>query len=125
MPAPQLPPAEFPGPAASPATPESGDLFSPGFFLELGFSFVVGLAVGYALKVAFKIALVVGGVLLVALFGLQHAGLIDVNWTGMETGYDGIVGWLTAYAGALKEFMADHLTSAASFTAGLVIGLRI
>jgi len=29
-----------------------------------------------------------------------------------------------AYGGALKDFIADHLSSAASFTAGLLLGLR-
>lgn len=108
-----------------PVPPEAGDLFSPGFFLKLGFSFVVGLAVGYALKVAFKIALVVGGLLLVALFALQYSGIVEVNWAGMEASYDGSVDWLAAYAGALKDFMADNLSSAASFAAGLLLGLRL
>jgi len=113
-------------PIASPVPPvvEEGDLFSSGFFLRLGFSFMVGLAVGYALKVAFKIALVLGGLLLVLLFNLQYGGIIQVDWSGMESNYDGFVDWLVAYGGTLKDFIADHLSSAASFTAGLLLGLR-
>lgn len=111
--------------APSPPTPVENDLFSSGFFLKLGFSFIVGLAVGYALKVAFKIALVVGGLLLVLLFSLQYGGIIEVNWTGMESNYDSLVDWLAAYAGALKDFMAENLSNAASFTAGLLLGLRL
>jgi len=107
------------------AVPEDGGLFSTGFFLKLGFPFIVGLAVGYALKIAFKVALVAGGLLLVALFGLQYGGVVEVNWAGMESNYDGLAGWLTTYAGALKDFMADNLSSAASFTAGLLLGLRV
>jgi uncharacterized membrane protein (Fun14 family) len=120
---PQIPAPGSPAdalPAAEPA-----DLFSAGFFLSLGFSFVVGLAIGFALKAAFKIALAVGGLLLIALFSLQYSGIIDVNWSGMQTHYDGFADWLTAYAGALKDFMADNLSSAASFTAGLLLGLRL
>ncbi|MCG6859711.1 MAG: FUN14 domain-containing protein [Chromatiaceae bacterium] len=114
-------------PASSPESPPVGaeSLFSSGFFLRLGFSFIVGLAVGYALKVAFKIALVVCGLLLILLFSLQYNGLIEVNWTGMESNYDGIAAWLAAYGGVLKDFMADHLSSAASFTTGLLLGLRL
>lgn len=112
MPAPQSP-------------PEPGNLFSSGFFLKLGFSFIVGLAVGYALKVAFKIALILGGLLLITLFAFQYSGIIEVNWSGMESNYDGLVDWLAAYAVALKDFMADNLSSAASFTAGLLLGLRL
>ena len=86
---------------------------------------MVGLAVGYALKVAFNIALVVGGLLLVALFAFQYSGIIEVNWAGIEANYGGLVDWLAAYAGALKDFMADNLSGAASFTAGLLLGLRL
>lgn len=110
-------------PPVPPAAGE-GDLFSSGFFLRLGFSFMVGLAIGYALKVAFKIALVLGGLLLVLLFSFQYSGIIEVNWAGMESSYDGLVDGLVAYSGALKDFIADHLSSAASFTAGLLLGLR-
>jgi len=124
-PAPTGPTSPAPPTQIPQVSPEGGELFSSGFFLKLGFSFIVGLAVGFALKVAFKIALVVGGVLLITLFSLQHGGIIEVNWTGMENHYDGVVGWLSAYAGALKDFMANNLSSAASFTAGLVLGLKI
>ncbi len=111
----------------SPLTAATGenDLFSSGFFLRLGFSFMVGLAIGYALKVAFKVALVVGGLLLILLFSLQYSGMIEVNWAGMETSYDSFVDWLVAYGGVLKNFIADNLSSAASFTAGLLLGLRL
>jgi len=111
-------------PPTQPST-EGTDLFSYGFFLRLGFSFIVGLAIGYALKVAFKIALAVGGLLLVLIFSLQYGGIIEVNWVGMEHSYNGLVDWLAAYAGGLKDFIANHLSSAASFTAGLVLGLRL
>ena len=118
------PPAPFaPPPAAVPL--QDDGLFASGFFLQMGFSFIVGLAVGFALKIAFKIALVVGGVLLVALFALQYAGLIDINWVEMESSYNGFAAWLGAYAGGLKDFMADHLSNTASFLGGLVVGVRL
>jgi uncharacterized membrane protein (Fun14 family) len=114
-----------PGPTGAGLPPDGGELWSTGFFLRLGFSFIVGLAVGFALKIAFKIALVVGGILLVVLFALQYAGVIDINWSGMESSYDGFVGWLGAYASGLKDFMAENLSSTASFTAGLLVGLKL
>lgn len=101
------------------------DLFSPGFFLELGFSFVVGLAIGYALKIALKIALIVGGVALLSVFALQYAGIADVNWSGVELKYAGLTDWLGAYGEPFKDFIAHHLSSAASFSAGLLVGLKL
>ena len=99
--------------------------FSPENLLNLGFSFIVGLAVGYAFKIAFKIALVGGGLLLIALFALQHAGLIGINWVGMEAGYDSFAAWFGAYASALKDLMTRNLSNAAAFGAGLLLGLKL
>jgi len=103
----------------------ASDFLSPGTLLGLGFSFVAGLAIGYALKVAFKIALLAGGLLFILIFALQYGGLIEVNWAGVETGYEGLVGFVGAYGGALKGFMAENLPNAASFSAGLLLGLRL
>lgn len=120
----QTPEPGAPPPVAPPVT-DPGGIFTDAFFLRMGFSFIVGLAVGFALKVAFKIALVVGGIMLLGVFGLQYAGLVDVNWTGVETHYDGWADWVAIQGNALLDFMADNLSSAASFFAGLALGLKI
>lgn len=95
------------------------------FFLELGFSFMVGLAMGFALKIAFKIALVVVGLILLALFALQYQGLIEINWSGVEGQYDGLAAGARQLGGAFLGFVGEHLSSAASFTAGFLLGLRL
>ena len=115
--------------AAAPSTAEApaqtgGELFSELFFLKLGFSFMIGLAMGFALKIAFKIALFVIGLIVLALFGLQFAGIADVNWSGLEMHYDGWAAWMGASASTFFGFAGDNLTSAASFLAGLAVGLR-
>ncbi|MBP6582301.1 MAG: FUN14 domain-containing protein [Chromatiaceae bacterium] len=125
-----VPPASesaLPFPPAGVARGQAADpaLFSPEHLLNLGFSFIVGLAVGFAFKIAFKIALVGGGLLLIALFALQHAGFIGINWSGMEAGYDSFAAWFGAYAGGLQDFMSKNLSNAASFTAGILLGLKI
>jgi len=99
--------------------------FAPENLLNLGFSFIVGLAVGFAFKIAFKLTLVGGGLLLIALFALQHAGLIGINWAGMEASYDSFAPAFGAYVLALKDFMSRNLANAASFTAGLLLGFKI
>lgn len=128
-------PVSLPSPSDSswafpPAPPGMADdpfmtYSSPEFLLSLGFSFIVGLAVGFAFKVAFKLALLGGGLLLIVLFSLQYAGFIDINWVGMEAGYDSFAAWFGAYAYALKAFMSRNLSNAAAFVAGLLLGFRI
>jgi uncharacterized membrane protein (Fun14 family) len=107
------------------APQDAGSLFSEAFFLRVGFSFIVGLAAGFALKVAFKIALVVIGVMLVGVFALQYAGLAEVDWSGVELQYDTGADWLGTQGGALLDFMGRNLPSVASFLAGLAVGLKL
>jgi uncharacterized membrane protein (Fun14 family) len=120
--------AEGPEPVGPepPVPPQSaGTLFDEAFFLTVGFSFFVGLAAGYVLKVALKLALLVLGVLLLGTFILQYNHLVDVNWSGVEAHYDQGASWLQAQGGALLDFMGGHLASGASFVAGLALGLRL
>jgi uncharacterized membrane protein (Fun14 family) len=111
--------------AAGTAPAESVGLFNETFFLKLGFSFMVGLALGFALKMAFKLVLLVVGLLLLGVFALQYVGILDVNWSGLETHYNGWVDWLGVNTGAFFDFIGGNLTSAASFTTGLVMGLKL
>ena len=105
--------------------PDAGALLNETFFLRLGFSFIVGLAAGFALKVAFKIALLVIGVVLVGVFALQYAGVAEVDWSSVELQYNSGADWLGTQGGALLDFMGRNLPSAASFLAGLAVGLKL
>lgn len=111
--------------AAGTAPTDAAGLFNETFFLKLGFSFMVGLALGFALKMAFKLVLLVVGLILLGVFALQYVGILDVNWSGLEIHYNGWVDWLGVHAGAFFDFIGGNLTSAASFMAGLVMGLRL
>ncbi|KXX65095.1 hypothetical protein AY586_11350 [Marichromatium gracile] len=113
--------------AQSPATlsAEAGELFDQGFFLTLGFSFMVGLALGFALKFAFKVALVVGGLILIALVGLQSIGVVEINWAGLEGHYDTWSAWARAHTQALFDLLAANLSGTAAFLAGLAAGLKL
>jgi uncharacterized membrane protein (Fun14 family) len=111
--------------AAIDAVPDAGSFFNEALFLRLGFSFIVGLAAGFALKIAFKVALVVMGVMLVGIFALQYAGLAEVDWTNVGLQYDSGADWVGSQGGALLDFMGSNLPSAASFVAGLALGLKL
>ena len=80
---------------------------------------------GFALKVAFKVAIVVAGLMLLGVFGLQYAGLVDVNWSGVEAHYDTWADWLGVRGAAFLDFVGANLSSGASFLAGLALGLKL
>lgn len=91
---------------------------------RLGFSFVAGFAIAYALRVFMKITLFVLGGILIILFGLQYLGWISVDWSLFERGYDSFAAWVSANAGTFKDFVTGNLPSAASAVAGMVVGFK-
>lgn len=98
-----------------------GDL-SP-LLTKLGFSFVVGFAVGYVLLFFLRAAALLAGLVLVALFGLQYAGVVQVDWPSIETNYESALGWLLPRFDALRTFLLENLSSSGSAALGLLSGL--
>ncbi len=92
-------------------------------FMKLGFSFIIGFSIGYALAFFLKTTALILGVIALALFGLQYAGLASVNWGGMEAVYNGFLTWLHPHVGSFKEFITSNLSSSVLAAAGLVAGL--
>jgi len=125
--APGLQPTEGGGEAMGepepPAEQSPLDRWSPTIF-RLGFSFFVGFAIGYAVRTFVKISIITIGVVLLLLFGLQYAGVIEVNWQSMEAHYETAVSWLREQTSSFAAFVRGYLPSAASAAGGFVIGFR-
>lgn len=98
-----------------------GDL-SP-LLTKLGFSFVVGFAVGYVLLFFLRAVALLAGLVLAALFGLQYAGVVQVDWPSIETNYESALGWLLPRFDALRTFLLENLSSSGSAALGLLSGL--
>ena len=98
-----------------------GDL-SP-LLTKLGFSFVVGFAVGYVLLFFLRAVALLAGLVLAALFGLQYAGVVQVDWPSIETNYESASGWLLPRFDALRTFLLENLSSSGSAALGLLSGL--
>jgi uncharacterized membrane protein (Fun14 family) len=109
-----------PGPTA-PAEESKVVAWSPTIF-ALGFSFFVGFAMAYALRMFLRLALVGVGFFFLLMFGLQYAGLIEVKWSAMEAKYDSLTANLDEKAHSATDYMTAYLPSAASASAGLVAG---
>ncbi len=90
----------------------------------LGLSFVVGFAMGYALRQFLRLALLIAGCVLLGVFGLQYAGVIEVDWSSMEEPFETVRGWLAEQTDGFREFINGKLPSAGSAGAGLWVGFR-
>lgn len=123
------PPIARPGGAAEPepgaeATERRAiDTYSPAVF-RLGFSFFAGFAMAYAVRQFVKATLLVAGVILLGMFGLQYAGLVQINWSVIEGRYDSIAAFLRDQTASFTAFVSGYLPSATSAAAGAFVGFR-
>lgn len=108
------------GPAAE---PRLIDKASPAV-ARFGGCFVVGFCIAYAFKKFIKVTAVVAGVVLIAIFAMKKAGIIDLDWAMMEGTVTRSVAWLRGEAGAMKDFVTGYLPSTASAAAGMFVGMR-
>ena len=93
-------------------------------FTYMGFSFFAGYVIGFASRVFLKFVFFLSGTILLLLFGLQYAELIDVKWESFENIYNGLIAWISPHLGGLKNFITANLSSAAMAGMGLFWGFR-
>ena len=98
---------------------------SPFPFLEMGTSFVIGLAIGYFFKKFFKILLLLLGLGIVILFVLESKGSIHLDdkmiENGVSNGIDSFQGLVTMVKDRLSHM---KLSSGASAIAGFFAGIK-
>ena len=91
---------------------------------KVGFSFIVGVCIGYALKVATKIVFLIMGLLLLALFGLQYVEFITIDWNVLELRYDSFIDWLVPQISSFRDFITSHLPSSSMSALGILLGFK-
>lgn len=95
---------------------------------QVSLGILLGLAVGYVFKKAFKAALIIGGVLVLVLLVLQNFDLIEIHWANIEVLYESTVQHPEGLFGIARDWaeqLKDHIPVAGSFVVGFLIGLKI
>jgi uncharacterized membrane protein (Fun14 family) len=94
-------------------------------FMQMGTSFVIGLAVGYFLKKSFKFLLLILGLGLVVLFVLESQGYFQVDDTMIKDGVSsGISSFQSLYDMLKTRLGSMELSSGAGAIAGFIAGLK-
>ena len=94
-------------------------------FLEMGTSFIIGLAIGYFIKKSFKLLLLLLGLGLVILFVLESQGFFAVNDEMIQNGVSSGVSSFQSLIEMLKNRLSSmELTTGAGAIAGFFAGLK-
>lgn len=89
---------------------------------KLGGGVIAGIAVGYAIKRAAKIALFILGIIILILYGLMKAEFITVQWDAVGNSLEhGSRSFGAFLAGLVKDLSASLI----GFAGGFFMGLKL
>ena len=105
-------------------TAEEESLWAP-LFMKGGLSFAVAFAAGFALRTFMKLTMLMFGVVALAIFGLQKAGIVgEIDWSAAEAHWDTLTANVGQQFESFKTFVTGSLPSAGAGTVGLISGFR-
>ena len=95
-------------------------------YLNMGSGFIIGLAVGYFFKKSFKILLLLLGLTIVLLFGLEHFDIIHIDQSHLQETVSQGTGLFKRFGLFLKERLSDFgFSGSASAIGGFAVGLKM
>jgi uncharacterized membrane protein (Fun14 family) len=97
---------------------------SPLPYLELGSSFLIGLAVGYFIKKSFKIVLFILGFSLILIFFMESQGVLTLNEQVLEKSISEGSTYFEFIVSSIQERITSFKTGIGA-GAGFLVGLKI
>jgi len=87
-------------------------------------AFLIGMAVGYALKKSFKILIFLLGILLAVLFLLQSKGVIEIHTLRLDDTVQSLLRSIQSIFETLRDALSRHPSEGVSTSAGFAYGLK-
>lgn len=94
------------------------------FFLKGGGGFLLGFCIGYATRSFLKVSSLFVGIVLLAMFALHSAGIIEIDFLRLEGFFDRIWLWLQEQFSAGRTFLEGNLPSGAAASTGAFVGFK-
>ncbi|MEE2886193.1 MAG: FUN14 domain-containing protein [Planctomycetota bacterium] len=107
----------------SPADPAVPTPWSEAAF-KYGFSCFVGFVCGFAVRSFLKMALVFCGVFCLALFALEYAGFLTIEWDALDQEFSGILERIKTQAEGFRSFITGSVPNAGLALFGMYVGFR-
>ena len=93
---------------------------------QISFGGLAGFATGYALKKIGRVALVIFGLLFIALQALAYFKVIQIDWLRIQSYADPLLKResLEGFFNSLVKILTNNLPFAGAFIPGFLLGLR-
>jgi len=93
-------------------------------YLEMGSSFVIGLAVGFFIKKSFKMVLFILGFALIMSFYMESQGIFTINDKVLEESISNGMQYFDYLVAAVKERITSFQSGVGAL-AGFIVGLKL
>ncbi|NJK45320.1 MAG: hypothetical protein HC933_14535 [Pleurocapsa sp. SU_196_0] len=107
--------------------PASGafDALAP-YLGQISFGALAGFATGFALKKVGRVALVIFGLLFIAVQGLAYLGVVQIDWLRIQSFADPMLKResLEGFFNSLVRILTNNVPFAGAFIPGFLLGLR-
>ena len=103
---------------------ESGTSAWGSGFLRMGFSFFVGLTLGFLLRAFLRVTLMVLGSVFLLLTWFTYLDFVTVNWEAIELVFQHLGDRIGMDFGHLRSILTGHLPQAGLGTLGLLAGFK-
>ena len=102
------------------------DLFSSEFLLgNVGAPFIIGAAVGYFAKKMLKVALFIGGALVVLMFIGEYYGIFDINDAQLQSAAETVANGAKQTGGFLIDRLTRITSKGVSAAGGFFVGFKL
>ena len=92
-------------------------------YLEMGSSFLIGMAVGFFIKKSFKVVLFILGFSLIMMFFMESQGVLSINDKVLEESIANGSDYFNYLVSAVKDRITSFQTGVGAL-AGFVVGLK-
>jgi uncharacterized membrane protein (Fun14 family) len=96
---------------------------SPVLF-RLGASYIAGFFFGWACRKSLRLAMLVAGAALAVIATAKCTGMLDLNWSSLQSNISQSLAWLRGGLGAARHFLTGYLPSTAAACLGIFMGAR-
>ena len=107
----------------APPEPRLVDRVAP-TLARLGPSFLAGFFLAWAIRKGVKLALLVGGAIVVGVLVLRQLDVFEVDWDAVQSSVSDGVEWATTEAKERKDALIALLPSGGAAAAGMIFGAR-
>jgi len=94
-------------------------------YLEMGWSFVLGLSVGYALKKSFKIMLLIFGLGFIFVFVLENSEVVKIQDIQLQEIVESFIKSIQSWITMLYEKLDKYENGKVGALVGFVFGLKL